>query len=397
MICAAHGSVHGGVAGARRVEARTRAGEQRPGDSVEHGVPTRRFRKGSYANARRSRDIPALVELAARTKTPLAADLKPDKPHQTIVAPGLKGSSARRRRGVRPTSSATGRRVLDDPESFQDQGGTEIGLDTFLSPFVSGSVPTSAMSCASAITRRAAAGWDNIDRRWLSTPMQLKNQLSVPRQHLALDHRLAWPVRRGTASNPSTSKSPCMRQALLNDLFIQLMKLKNTLHFLRGRRTSRTWDAVIDSLIPRPPAPPGLPAPPDQRSPTARLHRTAFRKIQSAANAILVICETWGRGRVSPDSPNRGRRTSPARRSCRDARDDLGASAQQPARPAPQRPGRCRRCRSRSSTSALAADFDNRAYAPASRPGADQGSPCSCWCAAPSERVPDQASAARSW
>src|SRR5258708_39304208 len=83
-------------------------------------------------------DIPALVELAARTKTPLAGkDLKTGQTLiKTIVAPGLKA----RLLGVEGwySTNILGNRdgeVLDDPESFKTKEESKKSvLDYILQP-----------------------------------------------------------------------------------------------------------------------------------------------------------------------------------------------------------------------------------------------------------------------
>src|SRR5438105_9524638 len=100
--------------------------------AIKEGVP--------YANAapNLTADIPALVELAARTKTPLAGkDLKTGQTLiKTIIAPGLKA----RLLGVSGwySTNILGNRdgeVLDDPESFKTKEESKKSvLDYILQP-----------------------------------------------------------------------------------------------------------------------------------------------------------------------------------------------------------------------------------------------------------------------
>ncbi|HTK28908.1 MAG TPA: inositol-3-phosphate synthase [Vicinamibacterales bacterium] len=100
--------------------------------AIREGIP--------YANAapNLTADVPALVELAARTKSPLAGkDLKTGQTLiKTIIAPGLKA----RLLGVRGwySTNILGNRdgeVLDDPESFKTKEESKKSvLDYILQP-----------------------------------------------------------------------------------------------------------------------------------------------------------------------------------------------------------------------------------------------------------------------
>ncbi|HWW85576.1 MAG TPA: inositol-3-phosphate synthase, partial [Vicinamibacterales bacterium] len=102
--------------------------------AIREGIP--------YANAapNLSADIPALVSLAAATKTPLAGkDLKTGQTlMKTIIAPGLKA----RLLGVEGwySTNILGNRdgeVLDDPESFKTKEESKLGvLEYILQPDV---------------------------------------------------------------------------------------------------------------------------------------------------------------------------------------------------------------------------------------------------------------------
>jgi myo-inositol-1-phosphate synthase len=145
--------------------------------AIHEGIP--------YANAapNLSADIPALVELAARTKAPLAGkDLKTGQTLiKTIVAPGLKA----RLLGVQGwySTNILGNRdgeVLDDPESFKTKEESKKSvLDYILQPQL---YPDLYEDLCHVVRINYypprgdnKEGWDNIDLvGWLGYPMQLK-------------------------------------------------------------------------------------------------------------------------------------------------------------------------------------------------------------------------------
>ena len=149
-------------------------------------MPTRRFAKGiPYANAapNLSADIPALVELAAQTKAPLAGkDMKTGQTLiKTIIAPGLKA----RLLGVKGwySTNILGNRdgeVLDDPESFKTkEESKKSALDYIFQPHL---YPELYKDLCHVVRINYypprgdnKEGWDNIDIvGWLGYPMQLK-------------------------------------------------------------------------------------------------------------------------------------------------------------------------------------------------------------------------------
>jgi len=145
--------------------------------AIREGIP--------YANAapNLTADIPALVELAARTKTPLAGkDLKTGQTLiKTIVAPGLKA----RLLGVEGwySTNILGNRdgeVLDDPESFKTKEESKKSvLDYILQPHL---YPDLYAHLCHVVRINYypprgdnKEGWDNIDIfGWLGYPMQIK-------------------------------------------------------------------------------------------------------------------------------------------------------------------------------------------------------------------------------
>ena len=217
--------------------------------AIREGIP--------YANAapNLSADVPALTALAAQTGAPLAGkDLKTGQTLiKTIVAPGLKA----RLLGVSGwySTNILGNRdgeVLDDPESFKTKEESKKSvLDYILQPDL---YPTLYDDLHHVVRINYypprgdnKEGWDNIDLvGWLGYPMQLKINFlcrdSVLAAPLVLDLVLFLDLakRAGMAGVQEWLsfyfKSPIHAPDIYpeHDLFIQLMKLKNTLRFLRG-------------------------------------------------------------------------------------------------------------------------------------------------------------------
>ena len=145
--------------------------------AIKEGIP--------YANAapNLSADIPALLELAAKTGSPLAGkDLKTGQTWmKTVVAPGLKA----RLLGVEGwySTNILGNRdgeVLDDPESFKTKEESKKSvLDYILQPNL---YPDLYEKLCHVVRINYypprgdnKEGWDNIDLfGWLGYPMQLK-------------------------------------------------------------------------------------------------------------------------------------------------------------------------------------------------------------------------------
>ena len=210
-----------------------------------------------YANAapNLSADIPALTELAARTGSPLAGkDLKTGQTLiKTIVAPGLKA----RLLGVAGwySTNILGNRdgeVLDDPDSFKTKEESKKSvLDYIFQPDL---YPTLYDDLHHVVRINYypprgdnKEGWDNIDLvGWLNYPMQLKINFlcrdSILAAPIVLDLVLFLDLARRSGFSGVQEwlsfyfKSPIHAPDLYpeHDLFIQLMKLKNTLRFLRG-------------------------------------------------------------------------------------------------------------------------------------------------------------------
>ena len=217
--------------------------------AIREGLP--------YANAapNLSADVPALLELAQRTGSPLAGkDLKTGQTLlKTIIAPGLKA----RLLGVAGwySTNILGNRdgeVLDDPESFKTKEESKKSvLDYILQP----NLYPDLYSDLHHVVRinyypprgDNKEGWDNIDIvGWLGYPMQLKINFlcrdSILAAPIVLDVALLLDLAKRVGFSGIQEwlsfyfKSPMHARGLYpeHDLFIQLMKLKNTLRHIRG-------------------------------------------------------------------------------------------------------------------------------------------------------------------
>lgn len=200
-------------------------------------------------------DFPAAWELARETNTPIAGkDFKTGQTlMKTVIAPGLKA----RMIGIRGwySTNILGNRdgeVLDAPEAFKSKEATKLGvLDSILEP-------NAHPELYSDIVHKvridyypprgdAKEGWDNIDiEGWLGYPMQLKINF------LCRDSILAAPVVLDLALFLDLAKRAELRGiqewlgfyfkspltapnlSVEHDLFVQLMKLKNTLRWMAG-------------------------------------------------------------------------------------------------------------------------------------------------------------------
>ena len=217
--------------------------------AISEGLP--------YANAapNLSADIPALLELAQKTGSPLTGkDLKTGQTlMKTMIAPGLKA----RLIGVEGwySTNILGNRdgeVLDDPESFKTKEESKKSvLDYILQP----NLYPDLYSDLHHVVRinyykprgDAKEGWDNIDLvGWLGYKMQLKVNFlcrdSILAAPIVLDVALFLDLAKRAGLSGIQEwlsfyfKSPMYAPGLYpeHDLFIQLMKLKNTLRYMRG-------------------------------------------------------------------------------------------------------------------------------------------------------------------
>ena len=217
--------------------------------AIKEGIP--------YANAapNLSADVPALEILAQETGTPLAGkDLKTGQTMmKTIIAPGLKA----RLLGVEGwfSTNILGNRdgeVLDDPESFKTKEESKKSvLDHIFQPELHPGLYEDLHHVVRINYYPPRGdnkeGWDNIDLvGWLDYPMQLKINFlcrdSILAAPLVLDLVLLLDLAKRSDMNGIQEwlsfyfKSPIHARGLYpeHDLFIQLMKLKNTLRYLRG-------------------------------------------------------------------------------------------------------------------------------------------------------------------
>ena len=210
-----------------------------------------------YANGapNLSVDIPAMMALAQQNRVPIAGkDFKTGQTWmKTVIAPGIKA----RLLGVQGwySTNILGNRdgeVLDDPESFKAKEETKKSvLDYIFQP----ALYPGLYDDVTHVVRinyypprgDNKEGWDNIDIfGWLGYPMQLKINFlcrdSILAAPIVLDLALFLDLakRAGMAGIQEWLsfyfKSPMHAPGLYpeHDLFIQLMKLKNTLRYMVG-------------------------------------------------------------------------------------------------------------------------------------------------------------------
>lgn len=201
-------------------------------------------------------DIPALRKLAEDNRLPICGkDFKTGQTlMKTIIAPGLKS----RMLGLHGwySTNILGNRdgeVLDDPESFKTKEESKLSvLEYILQPEV---YPKLYKDFSHVVRINYypprgdnKEGWDNIDIfGWLGYPMQIKIDFlcrdSILAAPIVLDLALFLDLaqRAGTRGGIQEwlsfyFKSPQTAPGLYpeHDIFIQLMKLKNTLRHLRG-------------------------------------------------------------------------------------------------------------------------------------------------------------------
>jgi myo-inositol-1-phosphate synthase len=217
--------------------------------AVKMGIP--------YANGapNLSVDFPALHELAKETKAPICGkDFKTGQTlMKTILAPGLKA----RLLGLSGwfSTNILGNRdgeVLDDPESFKTKEESKLSvLEQILQPDV---YPDMYKNFYHKVRINYypprgdnKEGWDNIDIfGWLGYPMQIKIDFlcrdSILAAPIVLDLALFLDLAKRAGFQGIQEwlsfyfKSPMALPGLYpeHDLFIQQMKLKNTLRFMKG-------------------------------------------------------------------------------------------------------------------------------------------------------------------
>jgi myo-inositol-1-phosphate synthase len=200
-------------------------------------------------------DVPALTQLARQNNAPICGkDFKTGQTLlKTILAPGLKS----RMLGLDGwfSTNILGNRdgeVLDDPESFRTKEESKLSvLDQILQP---GLYPQLYGNFYHKVRINYypprgdnKEGWDSIDIfGWLRAPMQIKIDFlcrdSILAAPIVLDLVLFLDLAQRCGMHGIQEwlsfyfKSPMCAEGLYpeHDLFIQLMKLKNTLRYMVG-------------------------------------------------------------------------------------------------------------------------------------------------------------------
>ena len=217
--------------------------------ALKEGVP--------YANGAPNLtvDLPAIQELSKQTNTPIAGkDFKTGQTlMKTILAPGFKA----RMLGVEGwfSTNILGNRdgeVLEDPESFKSKEVSKLGvLEHILQPEKYPDLYSEFHHVVRINYYKPRGdnkeGWDNIDiRGWLDYPMQIKVNFlcrdSILAAPIVLDLALFMDFAKRCEMDGIQEwlsfyfKSPMTPEGLYpeHDLFIQLMKLKNTLRYVKG-------------------------------------------------------------------------------------------------------------------------------------------------------------------
>src|SRR3569833_4489206 len=200
-------------------------------------------------------DIPVIQELSRRNEAPICGkDFKTGQTlMKTILAPGFKA----RMLGLEGwySTNILGNRdgeVLDDPESFKSKEESKLGvIDSILQPDkypdLYGNISHVVRINYYPPRGDAKEGWDNIDiRGWLNYPMQIKVNFlcrdSILAAPIVLDLALFMDFAHRAGMSGIQEwlsfywKSPMSQEGLYpeHDLFIQLMKLKNTLRYTKG-------------------------------------------------------------------------------------------------------------------------------------------------------------------
>ena len=217
--------------------------------AIKEGIP--------YANGAPNLtvDIPALQQLAKDMNVPIAGkDFKTGQTFmKTLLAPGLKA----RLLGLHGwfSTNILGNRdgeVLDDPMSFKSKEVSKLGvleyiLQPDLYPDLYSNIYHKVRINYYPPRGDNKEGWDNIDIfGWLGYPMQIKIDFlcrdSILAAPIVLDLALFLDLAQRSGMHGIQEwlsfyfKSPMVAPNLYpeHDIFIQLMKLKNTLRHLRG-------------------------------------------------------------------------------------------------------------------------------------------------------------------
>ncbi len=200
-------------------------------------------------------DTPALLELAKKNNVPITGkDFKTGQTFmKTVLAPGFKAKLL----GVRGwySTNILGNRdgeVLDDPDNFKTKEVSKLGvlehiLQPHLYPDLYGDLYHAVRINYYPPRGDNKESWDNIDIfGWMGYQMQIKVNFLCRDSILAAPVVLDLALFMDLASRCGMTgiqewlsfywKSPMTPAGLYaeNDVFIQLMKLKNTLRYLRG-------------------------------------------------------------------------------------------------------------------------------------------------------------------
>jgi len=200
-------------------------------------------------------DIPAMLELARETQTPVCGkDFKTGQTFlKTLLAPGFKA----RMLGMKGwfSTNILGNRdgeVLDEPGSFKSKEVSKLGaleqiLQPDLYPELYGDIYHKIRINYYPPRGDAKESWDNIDIfGWLNYPMQIKVDFlcrdSILAAPLVLDLALFSDLAKRAGFRGVQEwlsfyfKSPQTADGLYpeHDIFIQSMKLKNTLRWMMG-------------------------------------------------------------------------------------------------------------------------------------------------------------------
>lgn len=218
--------------------------------AIKMGIP--------YANGapNLSCDVDGMVELAKETGAPIAGkDFKTGQTlMKTILAPGLKARSL----GINGwfSTNILGNRdgeVLDDPDNFKTKEVSKLGvleqiLEPDLHPDLYKDLYHKVRINYYPPRGDDKEGWDNLDiSGWLGYKMQIKVDFlckdSILAAPLVLDLALFLDLAARAGMKGGIQewlsfylKSPQAAKGLKpqHDIFVQLMKLKNTLRYLQG-------------------------------------------------------------------------------------------------------------------------------------------------------------------
>jgi myo-inositol-1-phosphate synthase len=211
----------------------------------------------AYANGapNLSADFPALEQLAVERGVPIGG--KDFKTGQTLIKTVLSPAFKARMLGVSGwySTNILGNRdgeVLDDPESFKTKEESKLGvlehiLQPEMYPELYGKMYHKVRINYYPPRGDAKEGWDNIDIfGWMGYPMQIKVDFlcrdSILAAPIVLDLALFFDLAQRSGMRGIQEwlsfyfKSPQTAPGLYpeHDLFIQHMKLKNTLRWLGG-------------------------------------------------------------------------------------------------------------------------------------------------------------------